>query len=286
MGMGMAGPPAEADPRRDSVGRLQRLIAELTPCCRVESLGELLLGEAAQRKFQMRKGAKHTYVFKERVVTVNTHMGAWSMTISQNEAAGGDVKPRRTISGHNVKELRVHTVVVETEYDSFRLTDHRDELHAIEDLWLTYQCSASSTFVDELIQKLEECRAGGGQGTGIQLGKKPLCAHLLHYARRIVEKLDQGGDQLAFGPRKVKKAMKHKVGPVTRYNDRWIRANATDIEIFEVPTHLSPSLPAEVAGTHGQGLAEPPRAPQVDPRSAQAKPLRTYAFQPVHPSGS
>ena len=59
----------------------------------------------------MRKGAKHTYVFKERVVTVNTHMGAWSMTISQNEAAGGDVKPRRTISGHNVKELRVHTAV-------------------------------------------------------------------------------------------------------------------------------------------------------------------------------
>ena len=73
-------------------------------------------------------------------------MGAWSMTIAKNEVPGGgaaEVKPRRTISGNNVKLLRVHTVVVETDYDSFRLTDHKEELHAIEDLWLTYQCSSN-----------------------------------------------------------------------------------------------------------------------------------------------
>ena len=231
--MGQQQTQQHADPR---LNRIAELIGTLKPLCVVESLGEMLLGGDSAKRYEVRKGAKHTYVFNERVVTVNTHMGAWSMTIAKNEVSGAgatEVKPRRTISGNNVKLLRVHTVVVETDYDSFRLTDHKEELHAIEDLWLTYQCSSKAGFVDELTRDLEECtEMQGGRPVGIRSGMKPRCAHLLNYAQRIMEKLGQGEQNLSFGPLKVKKAMKHKVGPVTRYAERWVKADATQIEIF------------------------------------------------------
>ena len=74
----------------------------------------------------------------------------------------------------------------------------------------------------------------GGRPVAIRSGMKPRCAHLLSYAERIMEKLGQGEQNLTFGPLKVKKAMKHKVGPVTRYAERWVKADATQIEIFAV----------------------------------------------------
>jgi hypothetical protein len=234
-GGGGGGGGGHSDPR---MARIFELMEMLKPACRVQHLGEQLLGTETQKRYEVRKGAKHTYVFNDRVVSVNTHMGAWSMTIAKNETGPTpvDVKPRRTISGNNIELLRVHTVLVETDFDSFRLTDHKDELRAIEDLMLTYQC-ASTGFVDKLIMELEGCMQleAGGRFGGIREGMKPRCAHLLRYAERIVEKLGNGVENLTFGPKKVKKAMKHKVvGVVTRYEDRWIQATATDITIFKV----------------------------------------------------
>lgn len=215
--------------------KLAELMGVLKPACRVESLGEQLLGTETQKRYEVRKGAKKTYVFNDRVVTVNTHMGAWSMTIAKNEPGHAEVKPRRTISGNNVQLLRVHTVRVDTDFDSFRLTDHKEELRAVEDLVLTYQC-ASTDFVEKLTTELEECMQldAGGRFGGIRVGMKPRCAHLLRYADRIVEKLQGGVENLSFGPRKVKKAMKHKVGPVTRYETRWIEATGGEISIYKV----------------------------------------------------
>ena len=242
MGMGQMGGGMQVD--RVSGGgpqgnpqllKLAQLMGVLKPACRVESLGEQLLGTETQKRYEVRKGAKKTYVFHERVVTVNTHMGAWSMTIAKNEPVHAEVKPRRTISGNNVQLLRVHTVRVDTDFDSFRLTDHKEELRAVEDLVLTYQC-ASTDFVEKLTTELQECMQldAGGRFGGIRVGMKPRCAHLLRYADRIVEKLQGGIENLSFGPRKVKKAMKHKVGPVTRYETRWIEATGGEISIYKV----------------------------------------------------
>ncbi len=235
MQMGHGGTGGGRPQGNPQLAKLAELISVLKPACRVESLGEQLLGADTQKRYEVKKGAKKTYVFNERVVTVNTHMGAWSMTVAKNEPAHLDVKPRRTISGNNVQLLRVHTVRVDTDFDSFRLTDHREELRAVEELVLTYQC-ASTDFVETLTTELEGCMVldAGGRFGGIRMGMKPRCAHLLRYGDRIMEKLQHGVENLSFGPKKVKKAMKHKVGPVTRYETRWIEANAGEITIYKV----------------------------------------------------
>lgn len=57
-------------------------------------------------------------------------------------------------------------------------------------------------------------------------------AYLLATAQAIIERTNGGLVLPHFGPVKVKKAMKRKIGPYTRYNDRWIKHDEGGLVIY------------------------------------------------------
>ena len=130
---GMAGRTGagEQNPDRDAmwkqwVTELRKIVPLVSELCGKMDLREQPFGEREEhRGFTARKGMKtKKLIFSERYIHISARrLGAWDVTMHDNrELWEQGKKPNRTMAVNQIREIRVHTLNIQTDWDNFRLT--------------------------------------------------------------------------------------------------------------------------------------------------------------------